>query len=30
VLMIIGGLALAVVMGWTLATIVLVDFDPSK
>jgi hypothetical protein len=28
--MIIAGLALAAVIGWTLATVVLYDFDPSR
>jgi hypothetical protein len=30
VIMIIAGLALAAVIGWTLATVVLYDFDPSR
>jgi hypothetical protein len=30
VVMIIAGLVLAAVMGWTLATTVLYDFDPSS
>ena len=30
IILIIGGLAVAVTVGWTLATIVVVDFNPSK